>query len=53
MLVWVLAANASRRFYEALGAEFIRTGPYYVDGTAYDDTAYGWKDIVSMLAPWQ
>ncbi len=49
MIVWVLADNASRRFYERLGAQFLRTGPYYVEGVAYDDTAYGWPDIQVLL----
>ncbi len=49
MIVWVLAANASRRFYERMGAQFLRTGPYYVEGIAYDYTAYGWPDLRVLL----
>lgn len=49
MIVWVLAENSSRRFYERLGGTFLRHGPYYVAGIAYDDTAYGWTDISILL----
>jgi GNAT superfamily N-acetyltransferase len=50
MIVWVLAANSSRHFYESLGAKFVRTGPYEVDGMTLDDLGYGWTDIRVLLA---
>jgi len=51
MIVWVLAANPSRRFYEKLGAKLFKTAPYQVPGTDLflDDTGYGWTDIRVLL----
>jgi GNAT superfamily N-acetyltransferase len=49
MIVWVLAANTSRHFYESLAAEFVRTGPYEVDGMTLEDLGYGWTDITVLL----
>jgi GNAT superfamily N-acetyltransferase len=51
MIVWVLAANPSRRFYEKLGARLFKTAPYQVPGTDLflDDTGYGWTDIRVLL----
>lgn len=51
MIVWVLADNPSRRFYEKLGAKFIRIAPYQVPGTDIflDDAGYGWRDIHTIL----
>ena len=51
MIVWVLAANPSRRFYEKLGAKLFKTAPYQVPGTGLflDDTGYGWTDIRVLL----
>jgi GNAT superfamily N-acetyltransferase len=51
MIVWVLAANPSRRFYEKLGARLFKTAPYQVPGTELflDDTGYGWTDIRVLL----
>lgn len=47
MIVWVLADNPSRRFYEKLGARLFKSAPYQVPGTDLflDDTGYGWTDI--------
>lgn len=45
MIVWVLAANPSRLFYERLGAQQVGTGPYKVGEITLDDIGYGWTDI--------
>jgi L-amino acid N-acyltransferase YncA len=44
MLVWVLAENPSRRFYEALGGQVIRQKPIEIGGVTLDEVAYGWTD---------
>lgn len=51
MIVWVLADNPSRRFYEKLGAKLFKTAPYQVPGSDLflDDTGYGWADIRVLL----
>lgn len=51
MIVWVLADNPSRHFYEKLGAKLVRIAPYQVPGTDIflDDAGYGWKDIRTIL----
>ncbi|WP_342748051.1 hypothetical protein [Melghirimyces profundicolus] len=45
MLVWVLAENHSRHFYEALGATYIRDGTVTIAGKELKEVAYGWSDI--------
>jgi len=49
MIVWVLAANSSKHFYESLGAKLVRTGPYEVDRKTLEDLGYGWTDIRVLL----
>ncbi len=44
MLVWVLAGNPSRGFYEALGGQFVRNGQTEIEGAFFDQVAYGWRD---------
>ncbi|HLI07406.1 MAG TPA: GNAT family N-acetyltransferase [Ktedonobacteraceae bacterium] len=50
MLVWVLAENPARKFYEALGGRLIRTRQIEIGGAILDEVAYGWQDINSILA---
>jgi GNAT superfamily N-acetyltransferase len=45
LLVRVLTANSSCRFYEALGGIKLGEGEAHIGGSAYSDVAYGWKDI--------
>ena len=49
-MVWVLAANPSRFFYEAMGGE--RAGERTEDfaGTELEELAYGWPDLESWLS---
>ena len=50
MLVWVLAQNPHRRFYEEkLGGEFLRSKPIEIGGAKYEEFAYGWKDLGALL----
>jgi SAM-dependent methyltransferase len=49
MLVWVLAQNPSRGFYEALGGEVVSEKPIEVGETKLAEVAYGWKDLRPLL----
>lgn len=42
MLVWVLAENPSRAFYERMGGHFVREAPITIGGAALVEVAYGW-----------
>lgn len=44
LLVWVLSANPSRRFYEALGGQYVRDDTFEIDGVTIPEVSYGWKD---------
>jgi L-amino acid N-acyltransferase YncA len=45
MLVWVLAANPSRPFYEALGARQVSERDITIGGTELKEVSYGWPDL--------
>jgi hypothetical protein len=49
MLVWVLEANHSRYFYEALGGKQIDSQPIEIGGTTLTEIAYGWDNINSLF----
>lgn len=53
MLVWVLAQNPSRRFYEALGGTYVRNRTITIGGAPLEEVAYGWKDLGTALTRWQ
>jgi L-amino acid N-acyltransferase YncA len=50
MLAWVLAANPSRAFYEALGGQQVREKSVTIGGMQCVEVAYGWPDLRG-LAP--
>lgn len=45
MLVWVLAGNPARGFYERLGGTWVREKPITLGGATLVEVAYGWQDI--------
>jgi GNAT superfamily N-acetyltransferase len=45
MLVWVLAANSSRAFYEALGGQQVAEQEITIGAARLTEVAYGWRDI--------
>lgn len=45
MLVWVLAENPYRRFYESLGGVYLRERTIDFAGEPLREKAYGWRDI--------
>ena len=44
MLVWVLADNPARHFYEALGGQQARRQQITMGGVTLDEIGYGWTD---------
>lgn len=46
-LVWVLAENPARYFYEALGGSFIAVREERLWGAVLRQMAYGWHDLTS------
>jgi GNAT superfamily N-acetyltransferase len=44
MLIWVLADNPARRFYEALGGREVDRKQVEIGGAVLDEVAYGWSD---------
>ncbi len=54
VVVWVLEANPSRRFYEALGGREVARQTIAVAGVELPEVAYGWPDASSLAqAPTQ
>jgi GNAT superfamily N-acetyltransferase len=45
MLVWALAANPTRSFYEKLGGEVVDQKEIEIGGGNFTEVAYGWRDI--------
>jgi ribosomal protein S18 acetylase RimI-like enzyme len=50
MLVWVLADNPSKHFYELLGGEHVQTRDIAMGGKSLKEFGYGWENLDSMLA---
>ena len=49
MLVWMLQGNmGARRFYEALGAQFVREAMSPFGGVFVPEVAYGWADTAAL-----
>ncbi len=49
MLVWVLAKNPYRRFYEKLGGRYVRSQDIEIGGRKCEETAYGWRDLEKLM----
>lgn len=49
MLIWVLAENPARKFYEALGGQFITEKPITIGEQDLIEVAYGWPDLRLLL----
>jgi ribosomal protein S18 acetylase RimI-like enzyme len=49
LLVWMLRENnAARRFYTALGGQFVREQPALFEGLLLMDAGYGWLDTAPL-----
>ncbi|MGD0804558.1 MAG: GNAT family N-acetyltransferase [Candidatus Bathyarchaeia archaeon] len=49
MMVWVLAVNPSRHFYEKLGGEHVQTRDITTGGRNFKEWGYGWKSLGSLF----
>ena len=49
MLIWVLAENPARKFYEALGGVYVREQPVTIGPDALPEVAYGWRDLEALI----
>ncbi|TWT10284.1 GNAT family N-acetyltransferase [Reyranella sp. CPCC 100927] len=49
VIIWVLADNPSRFFYEAMGGTRLGEKTDSVGGTKVREVAYGWTDLVAAL----
>ena len=46
MILWVLAENhPARRFYEALGGQYVRERQSQIGGSSLPEVSYGWRDL--------
>ena len=50
LIVWVLAGNPARYFYEAQGGRFVGTRAERVGGAPVDEIAFGWPDASIFAA---
>ena len=48
MLVWVLAQNPARKFYESLGGQYLYDKTVTIGGAELIEVAYGWQDIHAL-----
>jgi ribosomal protein S18 acetylase RimI-like enzyme len=51
LLLWVLAANPSRGFYERLGGKPLGTQLIHIGGADLEEVAYGWEDTTALRSP--
>jgi GNAT superfamily N-acetyltransferase len=49
MAVWVLALNPFRKFYEALGGQFIAEQQIERGGESFSEIAYAWSDLSGSM----
>ena len=49
LLVWVLAVNPARKFYERLGGQLIDQKPTSIGGESLIEVAYGWRDAHKII----
>lgn len=49
MLVWVLAKNPSRGFYETMGGKVVKNRTRERVGIPLEEVAYGWRDLSGIL----
>jgi len=48
MLVWVLASNPARRFYERIGGTFLHEQPFDLGGSQQIEAGYGWNNMNAL-----
>lgn len=50
-LIWVLAENPARFFYQAMGGQWVAVREERLWGATLREVAYGWPDLKQALAP--
>jgi hypothetical protein len=53
LLVWVLADNPARKFYEALGGQYVYDKQVSIGNARLVEVAYGWRNARILVAPTQ
>jgi GNAT superfamily N-acetyltransferase len=48
MIIWVLAANSARGFYQAIGGEEVARELELVGTSVHEKVAYGWRDLTRL-----
>ncbi|HVO41004.1 MAG TPA: hypothetical protein VMT34_00180 [Aggregatilineales bacterium] len=48
MLIWVLAVNPARFFYQACGGQLARRKAIEWGGKTLEELGYGWPDLRSL-----
>ena len=51
LLVWVLANNPSRAFYEALGGQYVAEQEITIGTVRLREVAYGWRGVRELTVP--
>lgn len=51
LVLWVLADNPSRHFYEAMGGRPLRTTTIELGGAHLEEVAYAWDDLSILVDP--
>jgi ribosomal protein S18 acetylase RimI-like enzyme len=49
LLIWVIAENPYRKFYESLGGKPVRDKSQKIGGQVIREIGYGWQDISTLL----
>jgi GNAT superfamily N-acetyltransferase len=49
LLLWVLAENPSRKFYERLGGQLVYEKTVTIGGVPLIEVAYGWRDAHTII----
>ena len=50
LLIWVMAANPNRKFYEHLGGKAVREKIKEIGGQMVPEVGYGWEEILRLRA---
>ena len=51
LVLWVLADNPSRRFYEAIGGRLVRSKMEEIGSARLEEVAYAWEALSTLAGP--
>ncbi len=49
MLLWAIAANPARRFYDERGGRVVYEGEFFLQGQRIAEVGYGWGNLASIV----